>query len=227
MHLQVKREYTVIYGYPEEGPYRYVPRGMRFSRDEVRHIAIAMVALISSFMILYTVHGLVTAGLLPLYFAIAITAAFTGFLFHELMHKYFAQRFGAWAEFRYSIGGLLLGLVTSFLGFILAAPGAVYISGMLDRRETGIVSLAGPMTNTFFSFIFLLAAILLPTGGLPFIFLVSVAFLDGILGVFNMLPIPPLDGLKVLRWNVPIYVAGLILPAIPVVFLILTNLVPI
>lgn len=214
--------YTFTYG--DDGPYRYVPRGMRFGRQELRHIAIALSALVLSFMILYTVHGVVNASTVPLYLAISVTAALTGFLLHELMHKYFAQRYGAWAEFRYSMWGLMLGILTAFIGFIFSAPGAVYISGMLDRRENGIVSLAGPMTNTFFAYAFLAAAFLLPLSPLMFIFLVSVAFLDAILGVFNMLPIPPLDGQKVLRWNAAAYLAGLILPAILVAYLLLGNI---
>jgi Zn-dependent protease len=31
------------------------------------------------------------------------------------------------------------------------------------------------------------------------------AYLSLILAVFNLLPIPPLDGSKVVRWNIPIY----------------------
>ncbi|MEM3851883.1 MAG: metalloprotease [Methanomassiliicoccales archaeon] len=215
------------YFYGDDGPYRYLPRGMHFSRREKREILVAVVALIAAFMLLYGVHGYVTPSSLLLYLGVAVSAALTGFLFHELMHKYFAQRFGAWAEFRYSLWGLFLALITAFIGILFAAPGAVYISGTLDRREYGIVSVAGPMTNTFFSFLFLLFAGAFHAFAGIFTFLVAVSFLDGILAVFNMLPIPPLDGSKVLRWNPAIYVICLILPLIPVVFLASTGLVPI
>ncbi|MBX8632036.1 MAG: site-2 protease family protein [Thermoplasmata archaeon] len=199
-------DYGGYYGSPV---YNYVPRGMRFSGEELKHILLAMVVLIFAFtIILYRFYS----NYLPLDLGIAVVAGFTGFLFHELMHKYFAQKFGAWAEFRSSRFGLLLAFITALLGFLFAAPGAVYISGYLDRRQNGIVSIAGPLTNSSFSILFLLLAVAFSSNFILFESLAYISFLDAWLGVFNMLPIPPLDGYKVLRWNAGSYAAGIILP---------------
>jgi Zn-dependent protease len=46
----------------------------------------------------------------------------TGFLLHELAHKFIAQRYGYWAEYRANRNGLILIIVMSLMGFILAAP---------------------------------------------------------------------------------------------------------
>ncbi len=207
-------------------PYNYIPRGMiSFSRLEERHIAVAFVVLVAAFMVFFTLHGgLMTQ--IPLALLISVVSVLTGFLLHELMHKYYAQKFGAWAEFRYSFFGLLLGLFTSFLGLFLAAPGAVYISGNLTRRENGLVSAAGPLTNTAFSFVFVAAAVATSSlGGLWTTFFAGVAFLDAWLGVFNMIPVPPLDGSKVFRWNVKAYVVCLLLPVAAIASLSLLNLI--
>jgi Zn-dependent protease len=52
----------------------------------------------------------------------------TGFILHELAHKFMAQRYGYIAQYRASWGGLaLLVIMSVMVGFIFAAPGAVEI----------------------------------------------------------------------------------------------------
>jgi Zn-dependent protease len=102
--------------------------------------------------------------------------------------------------------GLLLGFITALLGFTLIAPGAVYIGGNITKEQYGRISLAGPATNIVIGSIFLVAWLLLDDGSLLSDSLNIMAVLSLMLAVFNLLPIPPLDGSKVLRWNVPIYI---------------------
>ncbi len=192
--------------------YYYVPKkSIRFSREEMRHLLLAMVVLITAFTIM--LGGMQHLSSIGGYILISATAALTGFLFHELMHKYVAQKHGAWAEFRSSRFGLLFALITSFFGLLFAAPGAVYISGALSSRENGVVSLAGPMTNNAFSAAFLVLA--LAVQGNPFLFgyFIYVSFLDAWLGLFNMIPLPPLDGSKVFMWDKRAFAIGLTIPA--------------
>ena len=49
------------------------------------------------------------------------------------------------------------GLIFSFLGFVIAAPGAVYIEGVFGQGRVGKTALAGPMTNLVLGTIFLAA----------------------------------------------------------------------
>ncbi|MGN1044420.1 MAG: site-2 protease family protein [Candidatus Methanomethylophilaceae archaeon] len=184
-------------------------RRMGFGRTETKHILIAVVALSVSFAILYAKVGgffsqdpvINTLGWL-LFSLVAVT---TSFLFHELGHKLTAQRMGAWAEFRMFPAGLVAGLVMSLFGFLIAAPGAVMISGRINDRENGIISIAGPAVNAVLGAVFLALA-MLTTGKLMLLFYL-IARLNIILGIFNMIPLPPLDGSKVIKWNVPAYVA--------------------
>ena len=206
-------------------PYVITPpvrRGLRFSREEYKHILLACGALIAAFTISFV--SPIFGGPLPPVRDIArillgaTVAVLTGFLLHELMHKVVAQRYGAWAEFRSSRTGLLFAIFTAFLGIVFAAPGAVYIAGPLTREQNGRVSLSGPLTNFLVALAFTgawfavaLAGVL--SGDIKYYIggiLFFTGYINAFLGVFNMLPIPPLDGSKVLAWNVVIWVLSIV-----------------
>jgi Zn-dependent protease len=195
--------------FPEQAPARV--QGKVFSRIEIRDIIVAWLALGVAFSFVVTPGGALGflgggVSLLGAAYVIGISliTVGTGFVFHELSHKFVAQRYGYWAEFRMWPFGLVLALLTSFLGVIFAAPGATYISGMnISKAQNGKISLAGPLTNIAIAVIFL-----------PFLLRGTGVYLDlGIIGVrinvflalFNMLPIGPLDGSKVFRWSLPIW----------------------
>lgn len=125
---------------------------MKFSKIEIKHLLIAWSAISLAFAIAFT-------GIeIPLRFLFAvITSLFTvgiGFIFHEMGHKYMAQKYHCIAEFRADYKMLLLAVAVSFLGFVFAAPGAVLISGRVNLKQRGKISAAGPFTNLVISFFF-------------------------------------------------------------------------
>ncbi len=194
---------------------------IRFSTTELRHILLALAVLILAFGV-FLGGGAGGIGGSPALFLGALLAAAiavpTGFLLHELGHKVVAQRYGCWAEFRAWVYGLAIALLTAFLGFLFAAPGAVHIQGQMTLRQYGRVSAAGPLVNLGIGGPLLAVWFLLLivgynatiTTGMTALRLVGfVAFVNVILGTFNMLPFPPLDGSKVLRWDRKVY-AGLL-----------------
>jgi Zn-dependent protease len=79
------------------------------------------------------------------------------------------------------------------------------------RRDPVLVALAGPLTN--FSIAFILALIGMavrltgtnPVGSLKYLFdfLYAAAQINVILGIFNLIPFPPLDGSHVLEYFLP------------------------
>ncbi len=154
----------------------------------------------------------------------------TGFLGHELAHKFAAEKYGCLAEFKLWTYGAIMALLFAFVSsgrFVFAAPGAVYIASRasyfgegIDRRSNGVVSLAGPIVNiiaaTAFGVAFLVATTLgvhditIPAmSGFPhsFNFLQYGIALNVWLGAFNMLPIFVLDGQKVLSWDKRVWAA--------------------
>jgi Zn-dependent protease len=133
---------------------------------------------------------------------VSALAVFTGFLLHEMAHKYMAFRYGYPAAFQAWFQGLLIALAMSLIGFLFAAPGAVMVYGMPGRRENGIISAAGPATNLVVGFALLVLSIFVS----PATFVLSyVAYFNFFLAFFNLLPIPPMDGTKILSWNVAVY----------------------
>lgn len=137
-------------------------------------------------------------------FVIASLTVGTGFLLHELGHKVMAQRYKCFAEFKSFDVMLVLAIAMSFFGFILAAPGAVMISGKVNKAKNGVISAAGPVVNLVLATIFL-ALIFAP---LPNLFK-DVSYygfvINSWLALFNMIPFWLFDGYKVLKWNKAAY----------------------
>lgn len=155
----------------------------------------------------------------------ALTAGL-GVILHELMHRVVARRFGATAHFVANDGMLLISILIAFTGFLFAAPGAVWHSGYLTKRQFGLIAAAGPITNMVLAVLFLGALVIAREGAVSetLLFGLYMGFqVNGILGVFNMLPFGPIDGAKVLNWSgvafgVLIAIAALIAFGLPRVF---------
>ena len=160
----------------------------------------------------------------PLEFAVVVAAfaasMLLGLIFHEYCHAWVANRLGDPTP-RLS-GRLTLDprshydpigtTMILFAGFGWAKPVPVnpnYTSN--PKRSLLLISLAGPASNLVVAF---LAGLPIRFGlfdqpfvgasvGLIGFFLFVVVYLNVLLAVFNMLPIPPLDGSKVLMGLLP------------------------
>lgn len=191
---------------------------LSFSRHELLHLAgaVALLTLAFAFVLNVPVEGGGSTALdrldVPwqLYLA-SFLAVSSGFVLHELAHKVLAQRYGHWAEFRAQFAGLFVSVAVALgLGLLFAAPGAVHIWGRVTPRENGLISLLGPATNAAIALLALPFVFQPDTEGLGFLIASTVALVNSLLAVFNLLPFGPLDGRKVLRWNWPVYTLSLL-----------------
>jgi Zn-dependent protease len=137
-------------------------------------------------------------------FLISAIAVGLGFLVHELCHKIVAQRFGLAAEFRASYFMLWLAVLISFLGFVFAAPGAVMINGRPTKKQNGLISIAGPISNIVLALLFSLLFFSASNQFLQIMFRYGV-IINVWLALFNMLPFWLLDGKKVIQWDKTVY----------------------
>ncbi|MGB2728685.1 MAG: site-2 protease family protein [Halobacteriota archaeon] len=173
---------------------------MKTSETEIKHLLIAWLAISFAFTII--LRRWYHQSLFSIFIISAVTVGFA-FIFHELAHKVVAQRYGAWSEFRMAPFMLLVAILTAFMGFIFAAPGAVMIfNPYLTREENGKIAIAGPMTNVALAFLFL--PLTFYSGMLKQIGDFGV-MINALLAVFNMIPISVLDGRKVLAWDRRVY----------------------
>ena len=170
-------------------------RGFRFGETEIRHLAVGTVLVTAagiSFLVgrSFSILGLVVSSII---FS-------TGFIVHELAHKYVAQGYGLWAEFRLNMTGLLLTALSIVSPIKFIAPGAVMISGFAEKDRIGRTALAGPLVNVAIT-VGLLA--LLPVLGNSLLYLPVLfgASINAFLAVFNMIPFSVFDGRKVYYWN--------------------------
>ena len=142
-------------------------------------------------------------------FAVAmITGFIVGITIHEAAHAYSAYRLGddtAYRQGRVTLNPLshldVFGsLMLLMAGFGWGKPTPV----MLSKLRGGvfgpvIVALAGPVSNLL---ILAICAVLIriPTfqSGTLALLLIGVAFVNALLFVFNLIPIPPLDGSKII-----------------------------
>lgn len=201
----VEPRYTYSYSV---APYGVAsPRRERFfGRTELKHIAIAVSALTAAFtMVLWNGDSETLLDTLGL----AALAVLLGFFLHEMAHKVVAKKYGCWAEFRAYYGGLMLALVMSFFGFLFAAPGAVYIAGVVSKEQNGKISLAGPATNITVAMICLPFALMDSLPSVATDIAVGLFFFNAFLAAFNLLPVPPLDGSKIWAWNKPLYIVSM------------------
>ncbi|MHC1605623.1 MAG: site-2 protease family protein [Candidatus Methanofastidiosia archaeon] len=171
---------------------------MKFSKKEVQDLIVA-------WFVLTVILSRFEASLLLASFV----AVGTAFICHELAHKFTAQKYNLFAEFRMWKQGMMMAILIAILSrghFIFAAPGAVYIYGFhVSQQQNGKISLAGPLLNLIIATSTLLAMKMFS----PSTLLISVAVINGYLGFFNLLPIPPLDGSKILKWNTTAYATAI------------------
>jgi len=150
----------------------------------------------------------------PLTFILLAIPLLYSIIIHELAHGWVAYRMGdstAKWQGRLSLNPLKhldpVGTLMLFIfGFGWAKPVPVNFNNLHDIRKGLIfVSSAGIAANMILAFLaFFISQILSPApGSVPATFLYYLAQINIILAAFNLIPIPPLDGSKILMGFLP------------------------
>ena len=149
-----------------------------------------------------------------------LIALFASITVHEFMHAWSANYLGdptAKAMGRVSLnpiahidlfGTIILPfiLIISQAGFVFgwAKPVQINPNNFKDyRKGQALSALAGPVANLLMILFFSIIYKLVPSGTLFSIFLTILVQLNIVLMVFNLIPVPPLDGSKVLYAFLP------------------------
>ena len=188
------------------------------SSREIKDLLIAWVLVSIAFAIVRSSESNLSVGgfFSQKFFVLIIISAVTvglGFLLHELAHKIVAQRYHCWAEFRADITMLALAVLMSVLGFVFIAPGAVMIYGNITKKQSGIISIAGPLTNIVIALVFL-PLLFIDASALWKEVILSGYIINAWLALFNMIPVWNFDGSKIFRWSKTAYFATVIAAAL-------------
>ena len=188
---------------------------------ERRDLLVAWLALSAAFTLAMVWGQRLDPFIIGQYFIISLVTAGIAFIVHEMAHKFTAMKYGYWAEFQMNSMMLVVAVAMAALaGIVFAAPGATMIYGnSISREENGKISLAGPVSNLILLIPF--AALIFVgqsagSGILAIIGLVGVK-VNAMIAAFNLLPVGPLDGAKILSWN-PVIFAGVALIAFGILF---------
>lgn len=156
------------------------------------------------------------AGLLTTIFAIAYSwpiyfaflAGASGLILHEMGHKIVGRYFCINnTEFVIKPLGIIIGFVSAILfHMVLASPGGVTIGNNASKHDIVMEALGGPCTNLLifaitFPLSFAVPIIVTVAPGVTANVFLTIAIINLYYGTFNLAPIPPLDGWRVVTRN--------------------------
>lgn len=189
----------------------------RFSATEKKHLLIASILVtLVSISIFGAPSGIINGIIVFASFATSpnwwvplgmILIFLLSFIGHELAHKFTAQHYGMWSEFRMTSMGYYLSAIAILFSIPIFGTGTVYTSGTSSSDDNAKTNLAGPLSNLVFASGLVIVAIVsvfvMSAPTLVFVgFLVQYGvIINSILGLFNMIPIQPFDGATVKDWS--------------------------
>jgi len=232
-----RRIYSSFHDIPPR-EYMYFPKGTlemgkpgKFSKKEILNLLLAMGVLTIAFSFTTSGNNIILSGFdnldkFPSSLLLSFLGIVSAFFVHELSHKFMAQKYGLWSEFRVYPQGLLVSFILAFLtGFVVAAPGAVMFRGESRIFETGRIAAAGSSANIVTAGITLiLYNVFFETENIGILF-AFICLVNILLATFNLLPFSPLDGSKVIRWNGIIW-SILFIISIVILFLLFQQGIP-
>ncbi len=148
----------------------------------------------------------------PVLFVLIFVSLIISISIHEFSHAFMANYLGD--NTAKSMGRMTINpkahldpMGTFFLLFIGFGWGKPVIFNPLNlknpKRDAALISLAGPMSNLVLAVILSLVSRLFIAGGMLWVFLYFLVLYNLMLGFFNLIPLGPLDGNKIVFGFLP------------------------
>lgn len=186
---QIEKESISFTWYPKASSMVKAASGAAVYPRELLSLTVATLAVALAFSFPYTFQRTVTALLI----------ATLVYVPHELAHKFAAHFSGLRATFTLHWPGLVVTLLSMlpYMPLRLAFPGYVAIEGIVsDTKTGGKIAAAGPLMNLALCSLLAL---------LPSSYSRSLLFASAMISILNLLPLPPLDGSKIIKWNIGLW----------------------
>ena len=153
----------------------------------------------------------------PLELVFFVVSIFLAVAFHEFCHAWAATKLGDFTakyQGRLTLNplkhidpvGMILMLVA---GFGWGKPVPVNVNALKRKSDEALISVAGPVSNMIFAFIVAVPLLIIQNfsslgeTNAVVLFLATLLEVNILLGVFNLIPIPPLDGFNIVRSLTP------------------------
>ncbi|WP_448579494.1 site-2 protease family protein [Thermosphaera sp.] len=150
-------------------------------------------------------------------FSIVFSIGVLSIISHEIAHRQVARLMNCYSRYVIHPLGLLITLASSlpFVPIKFIMPGVTVIMPktydyLKVKRIEGVTSLAGPVTNIVIATLgFMSINLYSALTGFYSGYIYYLVYINAWIALFNLLPIPPLDGSKVFRWNPLLYLLSL------------------
>ena len=197
-------------------------RYYKYSVDELKGLIISILVL--AFIVSFKEWGYgdnfnAIVGLKNLFIAIILITI--TILIHDGAQRISALHSGFRIEYKMWWYGLLIGLILVFISkgnIWFLAPGGILFHHMathrlgffrygVNIRSVGLITLIGPIANIIFATLIKVSQVNLHLFSVDNIILNKIFLINWVFAVWNLLPIPPLDGVKVFQFSRLTYVA--------------------
>jgi len=161
----------------------------------------------------------VAARLGPSLVALIILSVIAAFIAHELAHKVEAIRQKSWARFKLNLFGSMVSLISIILPMKFIAPGAVVIFGHATSKGVARIAAAGPAVNLIFGASILPIIFIAYTlvGAIDYNLTSALVFIGEInvlMGLVNLIPLGPLDGMKIITTSFRAWLSYMVLAVV-------------
>ncbi|MEM0355402.1 MAG: site-2 protease family protein [Desulfurococcaceae archaeon] len=156
-------------------------------------------------------------------FIIVSSVVSLSIIIHELAHKYVAISLGCYSRYVLHPLGLVLTLISAipFIPIKIIMPGVTLVSlytydPFTFRKINGLTSIAGPLSNIILAIISIIIRIVAYPIMSPIwrSILYLMLRINSWIALFNLIPLPPLDGSKVINWKPTLWLSAFILSII-------------
>lgn len=190
------------------------------SHEELRDLILSIVALGFAFTLALfggsnTFSYVLDPGFIPNFLLVTVIVGLS-IVAKEMAQKGTSRALESHATYHIWSPGVIIAILSSFLGIVFAAVGGMKLASEyteragrwqinLSPKQMGIISSIGPLMSLSIAMSLLMLSPLSPTFGLERNLFFLSAEINALIALFSMVPFGPVDGNKVLRWSITIW----------------------